>query len=91
MGTEKNGFNETVLLSTPLPPFFLTNIMITYFFHSCASCSYALKYFCNGELMALYAILAGNDVSHLTLNQSECNLAGRDATSPLTMDSKHIP
>ena len=88
MGTEKNRLNETVLLSTPLPPFFLTNIMITYFCHSCGSCSYALKYFCNVELMALYAFLAGNDV---TLRQSECNLAGSDATSPLSMDSKHIP
>ena len=28
---------------------------------------------------------------HLTLRQSECNLAGSDATSSLTMDSKHIP
>ena len=92
MGTEKNRLNETVLLSTPLsPPFFLTNIMITYFRHLCGSCSYALKYFCNVELMALYAFLAGNDVHHLTLRQSECNLAGSDATSPLSMDSKHIP
>ena len=46
---------------------FLTNIMITYFFHSCASCSYALKYFCNVELMALYAILAGNDVTSFNI------------------------
>ena len=28
---------------------------------------------------------------HLTLRQSECNLAGSDETSPLSMDSKHIP
>ena len=27
---------------------------------------------------------------HLTLRQSECNLAVSDATSPLTMDSIHI-
>ena len=47
--------------STPF--FFLTNIMVTYFCHSCGSCSYALKYFCNVELMALYAFLAGNDVT----------------------------
>ena len=32
------------------------------FCHSCGSCSYALKYFCDVELMALYAFLAGNDV-----------------------------
>ena len=50
----------TVLLSTP---FSLRNIIFTYFFHSCASCSYALKYFCNVELVALNAILAGNDVT----------------------------
>ena len=37
--------------------------MITYFCHSCGSCSYAFKYFCNVELMALYAFLAGNDVT----------------------------
>ena len=42
---------------------FLTNIMITYFCHSCGSCSYALKYFRNVELMALYAFLAGNDIT----------------------------
>ena len=65
MGTEKNRLNETVLLSTP---FFLTNIIFNYlfiniFFYSCASCSYAIKFFCNVELMALYAILAGNDVT----------------------------
>ena len=63
MGTEKNRLNETVLLSTL---FFLTNVIFNYlliFFYSCASCSYAIKYFCNVELMALYVILAGNDVS----------------------------
>ena len=58
MGTEKNRLNEAVLLSTPL--LFLTNIK--QIFYSCASCPYILKYFCNVELMALYAILAGNDV-----------------------------
>ena len=28
---------------------------------------------------------------HLTSRQSDCNLAGSDATSPLTMESKHLP
>ena len=31
VGTEKNRLNETVLLSTPLPPFFLFSQI--YFFH----------------------------------------------------------
>ena len=31
--------------------------------YSCASCSYALKYFCIVELMTLYAILAENDAT----------------------------
>ena len=87
MGTEKNRLNETVLLSTPLPPLFLTNIMITYFCHSCGSCSYALKYFCNVELMALNAFWWEMTSRHLTLRQSECILAGSDAMSPLSMDS----
>ena len=65
--------------------------MITYFCHSCGSCSYARKYFCNVELMALYAFWREMTSRHLTLRQSDCNLAGSDATSPLSMDSKHIP
>ena len=59
-----------------------------------SQCSYALNYFCNVELMALYAFLAENDVTSFnvtTLRQSGCNLAGSDATSPLSMHSKHIP
>ena len=45
-------------------------VVIAYFCHSCGSCSYALKYFCNVELMALYAFLAGNDVTSFNANQS---------------------
>ena len=33
-----------------------------HFFIHVADCSYAIKYFCNVELMTLYAFLAGNDV-----------------------------
>ena len=61
-------------LLPPPPPFFFfffflffPNIMIAYFCHTCGSCSYALKYFCNVELMALYAFLAGNDVTSLNV------------------------
>ena len=58
VGTEKNHLNQTL---NEHPTFFLL-FFLTIFF-SCASCLYALKYFCNVELMALYAILAGNDVT----------------------------
>ena len=58
------GLNEMVLFEHPSSPLFSHKYNdYLYFFHSCASCSYDLKYFCNVELMALYAILAGNDIT----------------------------
>ena len=91
VGTEKNRLNETVLLSTPLPPLFLTNIMITYFFIHVAVVHMLLNTFAMLDWWPYIFFWWEMTSRHLTLRQSERNLAGSDATSSLTMDSQHIP
>ena len=63
VGAEKKRLNEMVLTFFVL--IYLTIYLFTFmyscshFFYSCASCSYALKYFCNVEKLAIYMLLSG--------------------------------
>ena len=66
MGAEKKRLNEMVLTFFVLIYLFIylsiyshSCIVVHIFFYSCASCSYALKYFCNVEKLAIYMLLSG--------------------------------
>ena len=67
MGAEKNRLSEMVLTFFVLIYLFIylsiySHSCILYsqfFFNSCASCSCALKYFCNVEKLAIYMLLSG--------------------------------
>ena len=65
VGAEKNNLNEMVLTLFVLIYLFIYlsiyshSCICSHFFYSCASCSYALKYFCNVEKLAIYMLLSG--------------------------------
>ena len=70
MGAEKNRLNEMVLTFFVLIYLFIYlsiyshSCICSHFFYSCASCSYALKNFCNVEKLAIYiCCYAGDDVT----------------------------
>ena len=57
MGAEKNRLNEMVLTFFVLIYLFIYLSIYSFtFFYSCASCSYALKYFFNVEKLAIYML-----------------------------------